>query len=434
MTLREMQARRVSIRAELGTLYDAYPPPAVMPEETRTKWDALKGEIESLESAERRQATIDDLDRRASGEPVGTDPRFDAFASEVRISDVIAASLGDTGRGAGLAREASAEIARQRGRNPTGLFLSLRGLTRAAATERRALTSGAQGTPPTGAALVPTVVRDDLLIDPLRAATVLAGLGATYLTGLTGNLSVPRVATGTSVGWFGEQQPIPDTDLTFDSVPLAVKHVGAITEYSRTMLLNSSADVDQLLRNDLMRALATEIDRAALVGSGDGIMPRGIVNTPGVVKVAFGDGLAWPNVLALPAALDNANVAMGRPGFVGNGLIRSKAMGTLTVPGTASPFIMTAPDALAGYRFAATNLIPVSPATTGTGAHPARSTLVFGSWENLLVGVWDALDLTSNPYSDTAYRKGAVQVRIIADVDVAVRHAEAFAYANDVSA
>lgn len=60
--------------------------------------------------------------------------------------------------------------------------------------------------------------------------------------------------------------------------------------------------------------------------------------------------------------------------------------------------------------------------------------MVFGSWGNFLVGVWDALDLTSNPYSDTAYRKGSVQVRIIADVDVAVRHPEAFAYANDVAA
>lgn len=242
---------------------------------------------------------------------------------------------------------------------------------------------------------------------------------------------MPRVTQGTSVGWFGENQPIPDTDAAFDAVALAVKHVGAITEYSRTMLLNSSADVDALLRNDLMRALAVEIDRAALVGTGDGIVPRGIVNTPGVVKVPFADGLSWVNVLALPAALDNANVPMLRPGFVGNGLIRAKAMDTLTVPGVASPFIMSAPDMLAGYAYAATNLIPVAPATTGTGAHPARSSLVFGSWDNLLVGIWDALDLTSNPFGD-AYRRGAVQVRIIADVDVAVRHPEAFAAASDV--
>ncbi len=428
MTLRDMIARRDAVREELRTLHTAAAD-AGLPGEAQTRWDAFTAELATLDAAERRQAVIDDLDRRAAGQPVG-DARFEAMAAEVRVSDVIAATLGDTGRGAGLAREASAEIARQRGKNPTGLYVSLRGLTRAAA-ERRALTSGAQNTPPTGAALVPTIVRDDLLIDPLRASTILDKLGATYLTGLTGNISVPRVTQGTSVGWFGENQPIPDTDAAFDAVALAVKHVGAITEYSRTMLLNSSADVDALLRNDLMRALAVEIDRAALVGTGDGIVPRGIVNTPGVVKVPFADGLSWVNVLALPAALDNANVPMLRPGFVGNGLIRAKAMDTLTVPGVASPFIMSAPDMLAGYAYAATNLIPVAPATTGTGAHPARSSLVFGSWDNLLVGIWDALDLTSNPFGD-AYRRGAVQVRIIADVDVAVRHPEAFAAASDV--
>lgn len=431
MTIREMFARREAVRAELRTLHAAAPG-AELAGEAQTRWDVLTGELAALEAQEQRQAIIDEMDRRAAGQTLQGDARFDALTGEVRISDVIAATLGDTGRGAGLAREASAEIARTRGRNPNGLYVSLRSLARAA--ERRALTSGAQGTTPAGAALVQTIVRDDLLIDPLRAATVLDKLGATYLTGLVGNISVPRVTQGTNVGWFAENAPIPDTDAGFDAVPLAVRHVGAITEYSRNMLLNSSADVDALLRNDLMRALAVEIDRAALIGSGDGIVPRGVANTPGVKQVAFGDGLAWPNVLALPAALDNANVPMGRPGFIGNGLFRSKAMATLTVPGTASPFIMADPAMLAGYPFAATNLMPVTPATTGTTAHPARSTLVFGSWDNLLVGVWDALDLTSNPYSDTAYRKGSVQVRIIADVDVAVRHPEAFAYATDVGA
>ena len=430
MTIHQIRSRIDALRAEAHQLVTAAGDNP-MAENAEQRFQAIEAETAQLRAAERRQAFIDEADRNSLAAPLNGDARFDAFASEVRLSDVVAATLGENTRGAGMAREASAELARQRGRNPTGLYVSLRSLGRQA--ERRSLTSGAQGTAGNGAALVPTIV-SDMPIDPLRAATVLAGLGATYLTGLTGNISIPRVSQGTSTGWFGENQPIPDTDMAFDAVPLQVKHVGAITEYSRNMMLNSTADVDALLRTDLMRALAVEIDRAALVGVGDGVTPRGVLNMPGVAKVTFGDGLSWANVLALPAAVDNANVPMSRPGFVGNGLIRAKAMGTLTAPGIASPFIMSGPDSLAGYRYAATNIVPVSPAVTGAGTHPARSTLVFGSWENLLVGVWDALDLTSNPYSDTAYRKGSVQVRIIADVDVAVRHVEAFAYANDVAA
>lgn len=429
MTIREILAKRETIRTEMRSLHDAANG-GPLADTAAGRFDTLETELRGLDAQERRQATMDDLDRRAAGQPVG-DARFNQFTAEVSLSDAIAATLNLDTRGAGMAREASQEIARQRGKNPEGVFLAMG--SRASA-ERRALTSGAQGTTPNGAALVPTVVRGDLLIDALRANLVLSRLGVTYLTDLRGNISVPRVAQETSVGWFGENQPIPDTDMALDSVGLAVKHVGAISEYSRTMLLNSSADVDALLRNDMMRALAVEIERAALAGSGDGITPRGILNTVGVKQVQMGDSLTWAGVLALAAALDNANVPVTAPGFVGNGLIRAKAMATQTVPGVASPFIMAAPDSLAGVPFALTNIVPVTPATTGTGAHPARSTLIYGSWDNLLVGVWDALDVTSNPYADGPYRRGAVQVRVIADVDVAVRHAEAFAFSADVAA
>lgn len=427
MTVRELLQRRDAIRTEMRSL-DTAANGGALADTAAARWAALETELATLDAQERRQAALDDLDRRAAGQPVG-DARFNQFTAGVSISDAIAASLNMDTRGAGQAREASQEIARQRGRQPQGIFLAMG----SRATETRVLTSGAQGTPPTGAALIPTVVRGDLLIDALRANLVLSRLGVTYLTDLRGNVSVPRVAQGTSVGWFAENAPIPDTDMTFDSVGLAVKHVGAISEYSRNMLLNSTPDVDALLRADLMRALAVEIERAALAGSGDGITPRGVLNTPGVKQVAFGDALSWPSVLALTSALDNVNIPMTAPGFVGSGLIRAKAMGTLTTPGVAGPFIMTAPDSLAGYPYAATSIIPATPATTGTGAHPARSTLVFGSWDNLLIGVWDALDVISNPFGE-AFRRGGVQVRVIADVDVAVRHAEAFAYASDVAA
>lgn len=204
-SLRELIVRRDAAQTEMRTLHAAAEG-ATLAEGAQARWDVLTAELATVAALERRQALIDDFDRGAPGQPVGHDPRFDAFAAEVRISDVIAATLGETTRGAGMAREASAELARQRGRNPNGLFVSLRSLGRA--IERRAMTSGAQGTPPTGAALIQTVVREDLAVDPLRARTVLAGLGATYLTGLTGNISVPRITTGTNVGWFAEQAQI----------------------------------------------------------------------------------------------------------------------------------------------------------------------------------------------------------------------------------
>jgi hypothetical protein len=47
-----------------------------------------------------------------------------------------------------------------------------------------------------------------------------------------------------------------------------------------------------------------------------------------------------------------------------------------------------------------------------------------------IIGQWGVLDLLSDPYTDM--NKGAIRVRALMDVDVAVRHAASFAAAQDV--
>jgi HK97 family phage major capsid protein len=86
-------------------------------------------------------------------------------------------------------------------------------------------------------------------------------------------------------------------------------------------------------------------------------------------------------------------------------------------------FIMQSPNQLAGYPAAVTTALP----GVGTG------TLIFGSWSQLLVAYWSGFDLLINPYSENAYRRGRVLVRVMRDCDVAVRHAEAFAFSDDLS-
>ena len=427
VSLAQLQDRRAKLKREMEALLtraddnegDAA---GVLTPDQAAAFEAMRQALAQLEQSITMRSQYLELERRGPATPIAGDARFAAFAASVTLTDAIAATLGAETRGAGLAREASQEIARQRGRNPQGLYVSMG--SRAAAERRDVVTSGAQGTPATGAALIPTIVRGDLLIDFLRSNLVLENLGATFITGLQGNVSIPRTSQGTSVGWFAENAPIPDTSLGFDGVTLQVKHVGAIATYSRNMLLNSTPDIDALIKSDLMRALAVEMERAALAGSGDGITPRGIVNTPGVRSLPMGGALTWPGVLALPAAVAGANVPMGRPGFVGNAAFQAKAMATLKAKTVASEFLMSEPDRLAGYKFALTNQIP-----DADGA----ATLVFGAWENLVVGIWDALDLTTNPWAESAYRSGNVQVRIIADLDAAVRHPEAFAFASDAA-
>ena len=96
---------------------------------------------------------------------------------------------------------------------------------------------------------------------------------------------------------------------------------------------------------------------------------------------------------------------------------------TAKVASTDSVMLMEAPDSLAGYPVA-----DVDAAHTGDTA--TTSVVIFGAWSQLLVGYWSGVDILVNPYESTAYMRGRVLMRVMRDVDVAVRHGESFAYAT----
>jgi HK97 family phage major capsid protein len=72
-----------------------------------------------------------------------------------------------------------------------------------------------------------------------------------------------------------------------------------------------------------------------------------------------------------------------------------------------------------GYPFGFTNL-----ATDTTNANP----IVFGNWNDLVIGFWSEIDLLVNPYSDSAFSAGNVQLRGAMTLDIALRHPESFAW------
>lgn len=429
MTLKQMLERREAIRAEMTTIHGASNGAALAPE-AETRWAALAGELATLDGATTRQAQIDDLDRRAAlGAPLG-DARFEAESRAVGILDVVRAQLrGANDAAAGRAREVSAELARRSGRAPQGLLWPMQN-----AAETRALTSGAQGTAPNGAALVPNTLRADLFVDRLRNATVVRALGATVIGDLNGNVDIPRRTDSVGASWFNENTPIPMTEGAYDKVTLRPKHVGALTELSLNMVQQNSPDVEALTQKDMARTMAEAVDAAALYGSGNGTVPLGVVNTPGVGVVSFANGAPkWGGALGLVAAVETGNSGLISPGFVASGAVRAAMMGTERGVGS-NGFVMQEPGILAGYRFASTNSLPVVVATTGANATPALSTMIFADWSDLLIGIWSTgLDLSVNEFAEGPYSRGGVLVRAILTADVAVRHAASFAVGTNIS-
>lgn len=337
-----------------------------------------------------------------------------------------AASSGDWS-GAGLEREVSDEIGKQFGRTTSGVFIptNLRH-TPEMLQQRAALEATTDGA---GGYTVQTDV--STLIDMLRNKMMVRQMGAQVLGGLIGDLSFPRQATGSSFTWVAETpgSDVADSDATFEQVLMSPKTGQSSTSYSRQLLAQSTVDVEMFVRNDLTSAAALGIDLAAINGSGASNQPEGILNVTGIGSVAGGtNGLApaWSHIVDLESAVAVDNADIGAMGYLTNAAVRGALKQTEKATGTAQFIWENGAEgfgSLNGYRAGASNQVP-SNLTKGTSSGVC-SAIIFGNWNDLLIGEWGAIEILVDPYR--LKKQGLIEVTSFAMADIAVRHPESFA-------
>ena len=157
------------------------------------------------------------------------------------------------------------------------------------------------------------------------------------------------------------------------------------------------------MRDDLATVIALELDRVAISGTGNGAEPVGILHTKGVSAIAINvndpndqDALDWGKIVDLESLIAAKN-ADSTAQFIWEN-------------GNESGFGM-----LNGYRVGTTNQMPAN-------------TIIFGNFADLIIGQWGVMDVLVDPY--TLGTSGGIRIRIMQDVDLAIRHAESFAVAK----
>jgi len=417
--MRELLERRASLVSDLRALTAN----GDLSDEQRGRFDTLKAEADTLQAKIDRQAVVDDFERRMQGQPVAGsgDQGFDRQLAEVGILDVIRAGMGASDRRAGLARENSEEMQRRSGRAAQGILWHMG--AGAANMERRVVTT----TAPSGAVggnLVPTDFRPDLFVERLRNALVVRSLGARVLSGLTGNVDIPRLKTSATTGWVAENSALSAVDIGADKVSLTPKHAGAIVELSRNMIQQASPDVEALVRDDFAKVMAETLDKAAIFGSGSSNQPRGALNVSGIGSVTgYGSGLTPFLPLDLIGLVDAANASTGSLGFVSNTKVKKAAMKLQDGDGR----FLGLDTVFHGHTARFSNSVP-----SNLGGSSNASAVLFGNWSDLLIGFWSELDILVNPYESTAYSKGNVSIRAMMTCDIQVRHPESFAACTDL--
>jgi HK97 family phage major capsid protein len=321
---------------------------------------------------------------------------------------------------AGFEIECSLAAAQKRGKSSSGLFVPHEVL-------QRDLT---KGTTTAGGHTVATDLLAGSFIDLLRNAMVINGMGTQFLTGLVGDIAIPKHAGAATAYWVTESGAPTESQQTFGQVTMSPKTVGAFTDISRKLILQSSIGVEAFVQRDLATVLAQAIQSAAILGGGTN-EPTGILSTSGIGDVAGGtNGLAptWAHIVALETAVAVANADVGTLGYLTNAKVRGRLKGTEKFSaGTGAPVWAEGNTPLNGYRAGVTNAVP-SNLTKGTASGIA-SAIIFGNFADLLIGMWGGLELTVDPY--TGATSGTVRVVALQDVDVAVRHALSFSAMKD---
>lgn len=265
--------------------------------------------------------------------------------------------------------------------------------------------------------LVATNLLAGEFIDVLRNQVSVMAAGARMLPGLVGNVAIPKKTAASSGGWIStEGGAASESEPTFGTVSLTPKNVGAFTDITRQLILQSTPSVEALVRDDLTQALALAIDKGALEGSGSSGQPTGILNTSGVNKpTAFAAAVpTFEEMVALETAVAEDNALMGNLAYITDAATYG---GLKTKKKDAGSGLFVIENGQAnGY-----NVIRSQQATAGN--------VYFGNFSDLLIGMWAGLDILVDPY--TASSSGNVRVRAIQTVDVAVRNAVSFAYNND---
>ncbi|MFZ5483731.1 MAG: phage major capsid protein [Pseudomonadota bacterium] len=294
------------------------------------------------------------------------------------------------------------------------------------------------GTASAGGNLVGTDHLGAAFVSLLRERSLAMELGATLLADLHGNLAVPT-QTGTATAyWLNEGSAPTESQAVFGQITLTPKTVGAFTDFSRRLLLQSSPDIESLIRSDLAAVLGQALDAAVFNGSGTGAEPLGVMNQSGIGSVAIGTNggaLTWDHLLQLEEALHMTLANGGSSGlaYVTTPAVRRKAKGTLKVSGDAGTGWMwengtqEGYGSMNGYRAGASTHIP-SNLTKGTGTN--LSALLMGLWSDVLIGMWGGLDIMLDPY--TLSTSGGKRVVALLDCDVAVRRVASFAVCKDI--
>lgn len=299
------------------------------------------------------------------------------------------------------------------------------------------------GDPLAGGILVPTEFSQEV-IELLRASGVVRSLQPLTMPMTSGSIKVPRITSGSTAAYIGENTNIGKSEVGTGQITLTFKKLAALVPVSNDLIRYSAPSSDQIVRDDMIRALSAREDLAFIRGDGTSGTPMGLKNW-----------IASSNKFAANGTVSLANVTSD----LGNALkLIMDANITLIIQQGATGGV----DVRPGWIFSPRVWKYLTTVQTGLGTYAFRdemqrgtlwgfpyrvttqcedTTVYFGAFAHAVIG--EAMGLMVDASQEAAYHDGSgvvaafsqdqTVIRVIAEHDFALRHDAAFSLITGVT-
>ena len=364
--------------------------------------EALRKEVEALKARKPEAAQATKADIEAPAVVIGRDRKY----SVMNVLRNLAGEKSDVG----FEMEISQELGRQRGKTPKGVIIPFSALS-----QRDLTVSG------TSSATVATYLDSANFIDLLRTKYVIGQAGVTFMPGVVGNLSIPKMSAGATAYHVAEGSDITESAPTLANVTGSPHTIGALVDVTRRMLEQSTPAIEALVRTEIEERLMRGVQIAVFAGSGDSGQPSAITKATGINNPSINSAGAptYAEILNFPGTIMADNAEADGQKFIMTAKVWAKLAATLV-----------------GADGARTVLDPVSKTCIGfpyftTEDVPANS-LWFGDWSTVVVPFWgNGVEIASD--NAKLFASGGITLRALLDYDVMVRQGAKLAYNTAVT-
>lgn len=227
------------------------------------------------------------------------------------------------------------------------------------------------------------------ILMPLVNNLVLGQLGATIMTGLTGNIVFPAYS-GSTAAWAGENDEAADGAGTFsNTLTFSPKRITSMAVFSKQLLEQSSEDVEGIVRNTIINAISDKLEATAFGSAAKSdTIPAGLFNT----HLGAGGAFTFGRLVDMETKLATQNALRGNLKYLMSPKLAGKGKQTLCDAGVPGYIIVN--NETNGYPIIQSNNVAQGLQTAAN-----EYGMILGNWSDFFVGQWGALDITVDPYT-----------------------------------